>query len=67
LLNENLVTFDSVRPVKIQGTITALLCCSDLAGFDPIELIKSGIDWGELMQMRIDGLTNICEIDLTQE
>ena len=66
-LNENLVTFDSVRPVKIQGTITALLCCSDLAGFDPIELIKSGIDWGELTQIRIDGLTNICEIDLTQQ
>ena len=66
-MNGTDTTFETAIRLKQQEELEFRLCCDDLKQFNPSELIKTNLGWGEISKATFSAKTNCVKVDTVHE
>jgi hypothetical protein len=66
-MNEQDETFETAIRKKKQEEVLTVLCCAEIQTFDPSDLIKTQIDWGEVKKATWSGKTGAFKVQLLHD
>lgn len=66
-MNETSTIFESTTRTKQQEPIETRICCEDLEQFNPSDLVRSELGWGEILKASFSAKTNCLKLDLLHE
>lgn len=66
-LNTQLVKFDTYKRTRKQEPIQIQLCCSDYTNFNPKDLVKTQLGWGEILTAKYSEPSEVLTVELLHD
>lgn len=66
-MNGQLTKFDSYKRTRKQDPIQIQLCCSDYTNFNPKDLVKTQLGWGEILTAKYSEPSEVLTVELLHD
>ena len=67
IMNAEVTNFKTFRRTRKQDPIQIQLCCSDFANFNPLDLVKTQLGWGEVVSAKYSEPGEIMTLELLHD
>lgn len=66
-MNGQLTNFDSFKRTRKQVPIQIQLCCSDFDQFDPLDLVRTQLGWGEIVSAKYNEPQEVMTLEIIHD
>lgn len=66
-MNDQISKFYSYKRTRKQEPIQIQLCCSDYTTFDPKDLVKTQLGWGEILSAKYSEPSEVLTVELLHD